>query len=108
MPPENGNNFWQAYVLQAAPESAYFSASPFGGGYSPSEQRYWSGQYGNVMNQYLGSMGESFRQGQEPSTTSFVDFLSQYPWTDRYTSMSPRLRPGGGTSRFAPSVRRFF
>ena len=110
-------NFWQQDVLPYEPRSAYYSAepfgagtsaaSPFGGGYSPAAQQYWSGQYGNVMNQYMGELGRSFRAGEEP-TMSFVDYLDQYPWTERYTSMSPRLRPGGTTSRFAPSVRRFY
>ena len=104
----NGSGFWRDYVLEAAPEAAYFSAEPFGTGFAPAEQRYWQGQYGNVMNQYLGSLGKSFRKGEEPATTSFADFLTEYPFTDRYTAMSPQLRPGGGSSRFAPSVRRFF
>ena len=110
--PENGNNFWQDYVLDAAPEAAFYSAAPFGGaggGFSPSEEKYWRGQYGNVMNQYMGSLGQSLRQGQDPSATSFVDFLSAFPWTDRYMQSSPRNRPGFiPTSRFAPAVRRFF
>jgi hypothetical protein len=114
--PEN-QNFWQEYVLPYEPQAAYYSAapfgagastgSPFGEGYAPAAQQYWSGQYGNVMNQYMGSMGRSMRAGQEPEM-SFVDYLEQYPWTQRYTALSPAMRPGGSTSRFAPGTSRMY
>ena len=93
----NGNgNFWQDYVLGYEPQAAYYSAapfgtgasaaSPFGGGFSPASQSYWSGQYGTVMNQYLGEAGRAMRRGEEP-TQSFT---------------------GGSTARFAPSARRMY
>ena len=114
----NGNgDFWQEYVLGFEPEAAYYSAtpfgtgataaSPFGGGFSPASQSYWSGQYGTVMNQYLGEAGRAMRRGEEP-TQSFTDFLGQYPWTERYTALTPRGRPGGSTARFVPSTRRMY
>lgn len=116
----NGNdsfNWWQEYVLPYEPQAAYYSAapfgtgasvgSPFGGGYAPAAQQYWSGQYGNVMNQYMGSMGRDMRAGREPEM-SFMDYIDQYPWTERYTSLGPAMRPGGSTSRFAPSARRMY
>ena len=113
MPQENDFSQW----LPHEPRAAYYSsepfgagpsaASPFGGGYSPAAQQYWSGQYGNVMNQYEGELGRAMRLGQEPPM-SFHDYLGKYPWTERYSSLSPRLRPGGTTSRLAPLVRRFY
>lgn len=113
-----GNGFWQEYVLGFEPKAAYYSAapfgtgataaSPFGGGYAPAAQNYWSGQYGNVMNQFLGQAGRRMRAGGDPSDLSFVDFLSDYPWTQRYSALSPRLRPGGGTSRFSPAARYMY
>jgi|TARA_R100000306_G_scaffold61621_1_gene64764 hypothetical protein len=114
--PEDYGNFWKD-VLQYEPQAAYFSAAPFGtrataanpfgGGYSPASQRYWSGQYGNVMNQYVGEAGRRMRAGQDPSSMSFFDYLEQYPWTERYSSISPLLR-GGGVSRFNPSARYMY
>ena len=114
----NGSNFWRDYVLEEAPEAAYYSAAPFGsgstagspwgGGSSPMSQQYWSGQYGNVRNQYLGQIGRSLRAGQEPSM-SFTDYLEQFPWTQRYTALGPSMRPGGrSSSRFAPSARYMY
>ena len=117
----NGN-FWQDYVLGYEPQAAYYSAapfgtgasaaSPFGGGFSPAAQSYWSGQYGNIMNQYLGEAGRSYRGGKPgdptPPFTKFTDFLEQYPWTERYTALTPRGRPGGSTARFTPSARRMY
>ena len=110
-------NFWQQDVLPFEERATYYSAepfgagtsaaSPFGGGYSPASQQYWSGQYGNVMNQYMGTVGKSLREGEFPSLT-FTDYLGQYPWTERYTALSPSMRQGGGISRFAPSVRRMY
>jgi len=112
-----GSNFWQDYVLGYEPQAAYYSAAPFGGGastlspfgdgFSPASQSYWSGQYGGVVNQYLGDLGRTMRKGEEPAM-SFVDYLEQYPWTERYTALGPRLRPGSGTSRFAPATRRMY
>jgi len=124
-----GSSFWKDYVLPYAPEETYFSSAPFGGqitaanpfggreasdvnpfgrGFSPASQSYWAGQYGNVMNQYLGEGGRKMRAGEDPTTLSFMDYLEQYPWTERYTAMSPSLRPGGRTSRFSPSTRYVF
>ena len=115
-------------ILEASPETAYYSASPFGqysqrnpwggsefvqggegvtqGGYSPVQQQYWSGQYGNVYNQYAGALGSAIRQGQE--APSFTNFLSDMPWTERYTALSPSLRPGGSFRRFNPATRYMY
>jgi len=93
--------------LEDVPEAAYYSAAPFTGGMTPTQRQYWSGQYGNIQNQYMGALGQQMRAGQRPSM-QFTDFLETYPWTERYTALSPRLRPGAGTTRFSPGVRRYF
>ena len=103
--PEN-YDFFQHW-LEDIPEAAYYSAEPFQGGFAPTAQRYWQGQYGNIQNQYMGELGKQLRAGQAPTKT-FTDFLGDYPWTERYTAMGPRLRPGGATTRYAPSVRRMY
>jgi len=94
------------YTLETDPRMAYFSASPFQGGYSPKQQQYWSGQFGNVYNQYAGALGSSLRGGTE--APSFVNFLSDMPWTQRYTALSPALRPGSSFRRFSPTTRYLY
>lgn len=111
--PEHYSSFWRD-ALEYEPQAAYFSAapfggratsvSPFGGGYGAPAQRYWSGQYSNVMNQFLGQAGRRMRAGESPESLSFTDYLEQYPWTERYSSISPLLRDRQ-TSRFNPATR---
>ena len=110
--------WWKEYVLPYEPQAQYYSAapfgggattdSPFGGGYAPAAQQYWAGQYGNVMNQYMGQIGQMMKGGQDPTTLNFQDYLDKYPWTQRYTALGPGMRPGGRTSRYAPTPQRFF
>ena len=117
MPAQDNFNWWQEYVLPYEPQAAYYSAAPFGagasagqpfgGGHAPAAQQYWAGQYGNMQNQYMGYAGRAMRQGQEPEM-NFMDYLDQYPWTERYTALAPPMRPGGLTSRFAPGTRRMY
>ena len=111
MPPDPFADFmpdidFGQYQLEATPQLAYFSSAPFQGGYSPAQQKYWSGQYGNVYNQYAGALGASVRNQTESPT--FVDFLRDMPWTERYTSLSPSLRPGSSFGRFNPSTRYMY
>ena len=130
--PQDTGNFWQDYVLPYEPELAYYSAAPFGtrataaspfgqatydpsgqvtgavGGFSPAAQNYWSGQYGNVMREFMGEAGRAMKRGTDPTDLSFEDFLEQYPWTQRYSALGPRLRPGGGTARFNPAARYMY
>ena len=100
---------FSAYQLEATPSLAYFSASPFSDNTSQAQQQYWQGQYGNVQSQYMGELGRRMKatNGEDPSLR-FVDYLEEYPWTERYTSMSPRLRAGGATSRFNPAARYMY
>ena len=114
-------------ALRYAPEATYFSSAPFGratadnhwgvsrfgaqgqqiqGAYSPSQQQYWGGQFGDVYNQFTGEQGRAAAAGQP--MMSFADYLETYPFTQRFTSMAPSMRPGAGTSRFAPATRYVF
>jgi hypothetical protein len=95
------------YQLETDPRAAYFSAAPFQGATSPAQQKYWGSQFGNVYNQYTGAVGTALRQGLE-ETPSFVDYLKQTPWTERYTALSPSLRPGSSFRRFNPSTRYMY
>jgi len=98
-----GRDYWQtdpSTQAERAPSQAFVEA----GGFSPGAQQYWSGQYGNVMSQYLGSIGSDIRADREPAE-NFVDYLGRYPWTERYTALSPSMRGGSSMSRFAPAAR---
>jgi len=95
-------------ILPYEPQPAFYSSAPFGGGFSPASQQYWAGQYGNVMNQYEGERGRMMKRGEDPYSMTFLDYLEKYPWTERYTALSPAMRPGGRTARFTPSARRLF
>tara|TARA_R110000824_G_scaffold255471_3_gene444427 strand:- start:539 stop:874 length:336 start_codon:yes stop_codon:yes gene_type:complete len=94
---------FSAYQLEATPSLAYFSASPFSDNTSQAQQQYWQGQYGNVQSQYMGELGGALRSGEQ--APSFVDFLSDMPFTERYSSLSPTVRPGSSFRRFAPTTR---
>jgi len=91
------------YMLEATPSLAYFSAAPFQGQTSPAQRQYWSGQLVDVTNEYMGVMGSAIRGGTE--APSFTQFLEDTPWTERYTALSPRMRPGGDFRRFNPQTR---
>ena len=111
MPPDPFSDFmpeidFGQYQLEATPQLAYFSSAPFQGGISPAQKKYWSGQYGNVYNQYAGALGSAIRQGQEAPT--FTNFLKNMPWTERYTALSPALRPGSSFRRFNPATRYMY
>ena len=91
------------YMLEASPAIAYFSAAPFQGTTSPAQQQYWSGRYGDISNQYMGALGTSLRTGGQ--APSFTQFLSDMPWTERYSALSPSMRPGSPFRRFSPQTR---
>ena len=100
-----GVNMATGNILEFNPEWAYYSSAPFqeGKGFSPMQNQYWRGQYGDVWDEYLGSLGAAEKRGQDaPLWTSFLEDM---PWTQRYTALGPSLRPGGSTRQYSPSVR---
>ena len=69
-----GGSWLNQYQLEATPSLAYFSAAPFQGQTSPAQGQYWSGQFGDVTNEYMGVMGSAIRGGTEaPSFTQFLE-----------------------------------
>jgi len=100
-------------LLEEEPQTAYMGAvgrQGFGGT-APMQQRaqdYWSGRYSNIYNQYLGKRAQEISQRKDPSQWStFGDFLSTVPFTQRYAQLSPYQR-GVTTSRYAPSTRHIY
>jgi len=105
---------WEDFLLAEQPQWAYFSAAPFstGGGaasgqqgFSPSQEQYWRGQYGDVWSRYLGELGGATRGGD--IVGGFTDYLEDMPFTQMYyQNVSPRER--GGTARFSPTTRYMY
>lgn len=129
----NLNTFDDFYtgMLAGEPQMAYMGAiadQPFRGT-APQQQRarnYWSNQFGNVYNQYMGQRAQEMQRKVDPSKwTTFSNFLSQYPtmtetdkltrqptsvpgeFARRYAALTPYQR-GVSTSRFAPSTRHIY
>ena len=119
------NNPWASWMgegsnpymdlLDEAPEAAYHSYRSDWG--APSGQQYYQNQFQNVYNQYLGSLGSALRMGaggdpnaqsiSQIGATSFADYLGDYDWTDRYTSLPPAMR-GDFTSQYNPRTRQIY
>ena len=93
--------------LELNPQSAYYSYSDEWGG-GPMQQRHYQNQFQNVYNQYLGSLGGMLREGVLPSAdNTFANFLGNFDWSDRYTSLPPQMR-GDFPSQFNPRTRQIY
>ena len=89
-------------TLAGSPEAAYFSfQNEFG--QAPTQRRFFQGQFKNIFNEFLGGLGQQFRQGEIPTNT-FSDFLGNYNFGQQFGQIAPSVR-GATTSRFAPSAR---
>lgn len=62
------------------------------------------GQQSNIFGDYLGLLGRGALQGEVPNTT-FQSFLGNYPWLERFQSLSPTARGERPRSLFAPRLR---
>ena len=107
-------------LLADNPQMAYQAAIPFAGqGFGnitrPQERQkdYWSNQYSNIYNQYLGQQGRGIKElaaGGKPSTQgmqSFSEFLQGVPFTERYGALTPQQK-GTSARRFAPATRHIY
>jgi|6_EtaG_2_1085325.scaffolds.fasta_scaffold285270_2 hypothetical protein len=102
MPPFNFLSDPFGAFLQEDPKMTYYGMQgQFGG--SPRQKQYFEGQFGDIHNQFLGSLGSSMMQNQWPTQT-WQGFLGQYPFTERFASLPPSFR-GGLTGRFSPQTR---
>ena len=100
------NDLWSGWFGPENPfgkgaESAYFSQQ--NQWKSPNVKKYFQGQFSNIQNQYMGQLGQMIQGGQAPSL-EFTDFLSQFPWQQKFQELSPQER-GQDTSRFNPFTR---
>ena len=56
----------------------------------------------------MGSEGDPNAQSvSEIGASQFTDYLGQYDWTDRYTSLPPAMR-GDFTSQYNPRTRQIY
>jgi hypothetical protein len=89
-------------ILAEAPEATFFSfQDQFGQGQN--QKNFFRGQFKNIFNQFLGTLGQEVRQGQFP-TGKFTDFLGDFDFNQQFAQTAPSLR-GGQTGRFAPPTR---
>ena len=111
----SGIGDFSSFMLETSPQMAYFSAAPAAqttaeGAITPSQTPFQREQfrtgYGDVTRQYMGALGQALRTGGQAPT--FVDYLGDMPWTQRYSSLPPSLRPGGSFQRFAPRTQRVY
>jgi hypothetical protein len=103
MPPFE--NPFEEYIEAKDPTAQYFRFQPEFGR-SPSQRRYFQGQFKNIHNEFLGAMARQL-QGPEPQELRFGDFMGDYDFGARFQSLSPRMR-GSYPQQFAPSTRRLF
>ena len=107
-------------LLADNPQMAYQAANPFAGqafgNITRPEQRqkdYWSNQYSNIYNEYLGQQGRGIKElavGGKPGNQgmqSFSEFLQGVPFTERYGALTPQQK-GTSARRFAPATRHIY
>ena len=106
-------------LLADNPHMAYQAAIPFAGqGFGnitrPQERQkdYWSNQYSNMYNEYLGQQGQGMQHlagGGTPTQgmQSFSEFLQGVPFTERYGALTPQQK-GTSARRFAPATRHIY
>ena len=77
------------------------------GQYRPQSRQaqYFGNQYGDIRNEYYGSLGQTVRGGGWPDLR-WEDFLRSFPFTERYAGLPPQVR-GMGEGRFNPMTRWF-
>ena len=107
-------------LLADQPQMAYQAAIPLQGfkfdEITRPEQRqrdYWSNQYSNIYNEYLGSQGQGIEQlagGGTPAPQSmqaFSQYLKGVPFADRYGALTPQQK-ATTTRKFAPATRHIY
>ena len=105
---------WPKDLLSEDPRLAYYSQL-YGQNLNPLQQNYFQGQYNDIFSQYLGRLGQGLMGAQQQGQSlpdylaqpqgSFLDFLQEKPFTQRFAQTPPQMRPGSSRSRFAPNVR---
>ena len=80
---------------------AQMFGNPFGT--SPASRRYFQGQFQNIYDEFLGKQGRALQGGQMPAQ-NLQQFLQEFPFTQRYSSLPPEMT-GRTLGSFAPRVQ---
>lgn len=86
-------------------QAAFFSALPQN--QTGVQQQFFTNQFQDVLNQFLGALGGQIRAGEDPTLT-FADFTADFPFQQTFAGTSPFLRGGPSRSRFSPPARSIF
>jgi hypothetical protein len=98
-------------LLGEEPRATFFSfQNQFGG--APTQRRHFQGQFQDIYNQYLGSLGQQLRQDAQAGREAyggevqplFLDFMGDFNFSEQFGQIPPSIR-GGTTGRFAPPAR---
>ena len=92
-------------LLEEDPRLGYYSYLPQFN-LTPRQRQYAGNNYQDIFNEYLGALGQQIRQGQTPNL-KWTDYLSQTPFTQRFSALSPEMRGQGDMQRFNPRTRWF-
>ncbi len=106
-------NFVATEFLEQNPQAAYLS-SPIGqqfmtrstGVEDPTRRRFFQESFQNIYQDYLGKLGSQARAGEVPETT-FRDYLTTNPFTERFARLTPQQR-GIYTQDYNPRTRMIF
>ena len=99
------NNPYYSF-LEENPETAYLSSDAYLAA-SPGQQRFMDRDYASAWNQYLSGAGAFARQGGDPLSLKFADFIESTPFTKRYSGLTPQ-QTGRTIGRFNPSTRQIY
>jgi len=75
---------------------------------SPAFETFVRGQFDNIFDDFLESVGTRIRAGQPLDDLTFADFVPQQDLGAKFRATPPSLRPFGSTARFAPRTRTLF
>lgn len=103
--PGQGSEYPFTDLLNEDPRLGYQSYLPQFN-LSQNQKKFFQNNYQDIFNEYLGALGQQIRQGQSPNL-KFTDYLSQTPFTERYSSLSPEQRGETQQGRFSPRTRWF-
>ncbi len=110
----NGNPFGPDFlrdVFGENPEFAFFGAlERQRNNFSPIQQQFFPTQFQNFFDRFTGQTANALQGGTAlADLPTFEDFISGPNFfQNQFRGLPPSLRPGGGTSQFAPPTQFLF
>ena len=87
--------------LQETPQAAFMSFLPQ---LNRPMRRYFGQRYGDIYGEYQGALGQEAQTTGQLPTMQFMDFLSAYPFLQKYFGTAPQER-GEYPNQFSPRTR---